>query len=163
MQGRFDFVLGGYVVADLLAFGDSEWIYAAKDLQSGQPIVLKALQRPLSGDPSAVLRLEKEARLGGLVDHWNIVRTRCFCKTEDSAYLVMDLVEGVTLAELIALHREIPWSEACNYVFQAAVGLARLHDAGLVHGDVEPANLLIEREADQQPPAEHPRGDRRPD
>jgi serine/threonine protein kinase len=57
----------------------------------------------------------------------------------------MELVPGISLADLIGLHRALPWREACNYAFQAAVGLGQLHEAGIVHRDVQPANLLIDR------------------
>jgi serine/threonine protein kinase len=84
--------------------------------------------------------------VGAAVDHKNLVRTLLFCKSDQrAAYLVMDFVEGVTLGDLIALHSKLSWREACNYVFQASIGLQKLHDAGIVHRAVEPGNLLVER------------------
>jgi eukaryotic-like serine/threonine-protein kinase len=146
VHGRFgDFATGPYQITELLWLGNSAWIYEAKDLESGKRVALKAVSRALAADADTVRRLEREARLGGVVDHSNVVRTLSCSKTEDGgAYLVMDLVEGITLGELIALHGALSWSEACNYVFQAAIGLHRLHEAGIVHRDVQPWNLLIE-------------------
>jgi pSer/pThr/pTyr-binding forkhead associated (FHA) protein len=146
IHGRFgDFVAGTYQIAELLSLGNSEWIYEVKDLASGNRFALKAVGRALAANADAARRLEREARLGGVVNHSNVVRTWSFSKSEDgAAYLVMELVEGITLGELIALHGELPWSEVCNYVFQASIGLQQLHEAGLVHRDVQPWNLLIE-------------------
>jgi len=146
VHGRFgDFVAGTYQIAELLWLGSSAWIYEAKDLESGKRVALKAVSRALVADADVARHLEREARLGGVVNHGNVVRTWSCSKSEEgAAYLVMDLVDGVTLGELIALHGELPWSEACNYIFQASIGLHRLHEAGLVHRDVQPGNLLIE-------------------
>jgi eukaryotic-like serine/threonine-protein kinase len=146
-DGRFgNFVLGGYRIADLLSLGPTEWVYEAGDLKDSRRVALKVLCQERVGDAEAIGRLEREARLGGAVDHRNLVKTSCFFKLDQgTAYFVMDLVESVTLAELIAIHGKLPWREACNYVFQAATGLGRLHEAGIVHRDVQPANLLIER------------------
>jgi pSer/pThr/pTyr-binding forkhead associated (FHA) protein len=146
IHGRFgDFVAGTYQIAELLSLGNSEWIYEVKDLASGNRFALKAVGRALAANADAARRLEREARLGGVVHHSNVVRTWSFSKSEDgAAYLVMELVEGITLGELIALHGELPWSEVCNYVFQASIGLQQLHEAGLVHRDVQPWNLLID-------------------
>src|SRR5579864_7413518 len=85
--------------------------------------------------------------MGQAVAHANVVRTFSWFEPDDDApFLAMELVVGVDLRELIALHGRLPWREACNYGFLAAVGLAALHAAGVVHRDVQPANLLIQRD-----------------
>jgi protein kinase-like protein len=146
-QNRFrEFAIGNYRVQNLLALGTSEWIYEARDANDGSRVALKAVRRDRVADSAAALRLEREARIGGEVDQMNVVRTRSFARAEDgTAYLVMDLVEGVTLGELIALHGKLPWREVCNYIFQASIGLKRLHQSGILHRDVHPWNLLIDR------------------
>src|SRR5262249_12385783 len=138
---------GPYRVRGLLALGAWNWIYEADDLKTGERFAIKALLHSLSADAAARRRLEREARIGAEIQHPNLVRTwSCSNAIDGTAFLVMDLVEGVTLADLVVLHGPLPWREACNYVFQASVGLARLHAAGIVHGDVRPAHLLIEHE-----------------
>jgi eukaryotic-like serine/threonine-protein kinase len=146
-QGRFrDFVIGNYRILNFLSLGSSEWIYEARDANDGTRVAMKALRSDRVGDPAAAERLQREARVGTDVDHANVVRTRSFGRADDgTAYLVMDLVEGVTLGELIALHGKLPWHEACNYIFQASIGLKRLHQSGILHRDVHPWNLLIDR------------------
>ena len=146
-DGRFgNFVVGGYRIAELLSLGTTDWVYEAGDLTDSRRVAIKVLCQERSTDPAAIRRLEREARLGGAVDHKNLVKTSCFIKSDQGmAYFVMDLVEGVTLAELLAVHGKLPWREVCNYIFQASIGLHRLHEAGIVHRDVQPSNLLIER------------------
>ena len=71
----------------------------------------KTVRRDHAADAAAAQCLEREARIGGAVDHNNVVRTRSFGRSEDgTAYLAMDLVEGVTLGELITLHGKLPWA-----------------------------------------------------
>ncbi len=146
-DGRFgNFVLDEYRIGDFLSLGVSEWVYEAGDLRDSSRVAIKALCQDRSTDPAAILSLENEARIGGAAVHKNLIRTSRFVKPDQgSAYLVMDLIEGVTLADLIAVHGKLPWREVCNYIFQAAIGLQSLHDAGIVHRDVQPSNLLIER------------------
>jgi serine/threonine protein kinase len=146
-DGRFgNFVLGDYRIGELLSIGANEWVYEAGDLKDSSRVAIKALCHERSSDPAAITRLENEARIGGTVVHRNILKTLWFVNSEQtSAYLVMDLIDGVTLGELIAVHGKLPWREVCNYIFQAAIGLQALHDAGIVHRDVQPSNLLIER------------------
>ena len=146
-DGRFgNFVLDDYRIGDFLSLGASEWVYEAGDLKDSSRVAIKALCQDRSMDPAAILRLENEARIGSTIVHKNLIRTLQFVKPDQgSAYLVMDLVEGVTLADLIAVHGKLPWREVCNYVFQAAIGLQSLHAAGIIHRDVQPSNLLIER------------------
>jgi serine/threonine-protein kinase len=139
--------LGGFELVEFLAKGSETWICEAIAAETKQRVALKILARPLSADADARRRLAAETRLGQTVEHSGVVRTLAGCGPDEaSPFLVMELVAGISLAELIALHGALPWREACNYAFQAAVGLGRLHEAGIVHRGVEPANLLIDRE-----------------
>jgi tRNA A-37 threonylcarbamoyl transferase component Bud32/pSer/pThr/pTyr-binding forkhead associated (FHA) protein len=139
---------GGYEIVDFLARGEETWICQAIDPQSRQKVALKMLARPQASNAADRSRLGAEARVGQQIEHVAIVRTLVASGSEgerETAFLVMELVPGISLADLIGLHRSLPWRETCNYAFQAAVGLGQLHDAGIVHGDVQPANLLIDR------------------
>jgi eukaryotic-like serine/threonine-protein kinase len=130
----------------LLALGETEWLYEAEEANGGKHVAVKAAGPARLADPDAASRLEREARAGAAVQHGNLVRTWSSGTAEDgTTYLVMELIEGVTLAELISVHGKLAWREACNYVFQAAVALERLHQAGIVHRDIQPSNLLVDR------------------
>jgi eukaryotic-like serine/threonine-protein kinase len=110
-------------------------------------VALKILNRTLTSDAGARRRLAGELRAGLAVDHSGVVRTFGGPQpAADRLFLAMELVPAISLAELIALHSALPWREACNYAFQAAVGLGQLHEVGIVHRDVQPGNLLIERD-----------------
>ncbi|HEV7999920.1 MAG TPA: serine/threonine-protein kinase, partial [Planctomycetaceae bacterium] len=137
---------GGYEIVDFLGRGEETWICEALDPESKQRVALKILARPLIADPTARERLATEGRLGQAVVHPSVVRTLATGGEEDAPFLVMELVHGISLAELIGLHGTLTWREACNYAFQAAVGLGALHDAGVIHRGVEPGNLLVERD-----------------
>lgn len=92
-------------------------------------------------------RIQLEAQAGMRLKHPNILRTWAIDRMEDTQgdtyYVVMELVKGVSLNELIALETQIPLWRACDVVRQAALGLQHAHDAGLIHRDVKPENLLI--------------------
>jgi serine/threonine-protein kinase len=137
---------GGYEIVDFLARGEETWICEALDPESKRRVALKILSRRLSTDAAARARLAVEKRLGRTVEHPSVLRTLARAPDDDIPLLVMELVQGISLGELIALHGTLTWREACNYAFQAAVGLGALHDADIVHRGVEPANLLIERD-----------------
>jgi chromosome segregation ATPase/pSer/pThr/pTyr-binding forkhead associated (FHA) protein len=139
--------LGGFELVEFLAKGTETWICEAIAPETKQRVALKILARPLASDADARRRLAAETRLGQTIEHSAVVRTLAGCAADEaSPFLVLELVPGISLAELIALHGALPWREACNYAFQAAVGLGRLHEAGIVHRGVEPANLLVDRE-----------------
>ncbi len=138
--------LTGFETVEFVAKGDESWICEAIDAQTKQRVAVKILARPLLSDAEARRRLAAELRLGQAVDHSAVVRAVAGGPDEECPFLAMELVAGISLAELIGLHGALPWREACNYAFEAAVGLGKLHDSGIVHRAVEPANLLIDRE-----------------
>ena len=137
---------GGYEIVDFLGRGGESWICEAIDPDSKQRVALKILARPLIPLAAARERLAAEGRVGQAVQHPSIVRTLAIGPEEEVPFLVMELVHAISLGELIALHGTLTWREACNYAFQAAVALGALHDAGILHRGIEPANLLVERD-----------------
>lgn len=118
---------------------------------------LVALKRPHGSGPQAVERLLREARIGGLLRHENIVGTLDVGRDDAGWYLVLEYVDGVTLATVIDRHRAaepIPAQGALELALQLCAGLEHAHRArdehgsplGLVHGDLSPANVLLSRD-----------------
>lgn len=146
LSGRFrGFFVDRYKVCEILGAGGMGWLYAAVDQDTGQRVAIKVLSsNPSDAGVSARFRLEGQAGLR--LNHPNIVRTIRVDCTDELQYIVMELLEGISLQELIDRQGPVPWQQACDMICQAAAGLQYAHDQGMVHRDVKPGNLLVDHE-----------------
>src|SRR5262249_31133585 len=109
------------------------------------PVVLKVIRPDLVQSAQAVQRFQREARLAARLSHPNVVAVYEAEEFGSTQMLVMELIEGVNFAELVAQRGLLPVAEACELIRQAAVGLEYVHSQSLVHRDVKPHNLLVSR------------------
>jgi serine/threonine protein kinase len=145
LEGRArGFFFDDYKLLDLLGVGGMGWVYQAANTKTGEAVALKVLLEQFRHDRGMVARFQQEARAGLRLNHPNIVRTHKLGTAGGSYYMIMDLVEGPSLLEVLLRKRRLPWGQACDFARQAALGLHHAHQAGLVHRDVKPQNLLIE-------------------
>lgn len=142
---RQGFFIDCYKVLDILGTGGMGWLYIAEHEPTGDRVAIKVLSDLHANDAGMLTRLQVEARAGMRLNHPNIVRTLKLDSTEDFNYVVMEFVEGISLFELVEQQGRIPWPQACDFFLQVAAGLEHAHSHGLVHRDVKPANLLVER------------------
>ena len=117
-------------------------VYRAKDTKLGREVAIKLLLEEVSADPERVARFEREARVLASLNHNNIATLYGFEKEEDTSFLVMELVEGETLAERIK-RGAIPVEEALPLFLQIAEGLEAAHEKGVIHRDLKPANVKL--------------------
>src|SRR5947199_6257146 len=106
-----------------------------------RPVALKVIVRAYVASAGALERFRREARAAALLVHPNVVTTHDAEDAGEAHFLVMEYVEGVSLARLVQERGPLPVREACEYVRQAALGLQHAHERGMVHRDVKPANL----------------------
>jgi serine/threonine protein kinase len=111
-------------------------------------VAVKVLSNRHSEDPTSVKRFFREGQVAAALVHPNIVRAHDLNTEEGLHYLVMEYVFGSTLQDLVAKHGPLGVERAANYVQQAALGLHHAHLNGMVHRDVKPANLMLERSGD---------------
>ncbi|GIW96568.1 MAG: hypothetical protein KatS3mg110_4609 [Pirellulaceae bacterium] len=148
LKGRWrGLAFDGYRLLYPLGSGGMGYVYAAEEVSTGWQVAIKVLSDRYRRDIAMLTRIQLEAQAGMRLKHPNILRTWSINRLEDSYgemyYVVMELVKGVSLNELLALHKKLPVWRACDIVRQAALGLHHAHEAGLVHRDVKPDNLLI--------------------
>jgi Tol biopolymer transport system component len=129
------------VLAPLGAGGMGE-VYRARDRQLGREVAIKILPRLFATDPDRRIRFEREARLLASLNHPHIGAIYGFEVMDGTPALVLELVDGDTLAERIARAR-IPIDEALHIAHQMADALEAAHENGIIHRDLKPANIKI--------------------
>jgi Tol biopolymer transport system component len=122
-------------------------VYLAEHRLLEKPVALKVLPPEVFTNPGAVARFRSEVKSVGRLDHPNIVRALDAELDSEEAgglhLLVMEYVEGQSLAQLVRRRGPLPVLHACNYVRQAALGLQHAFEQGMVHRDVKPHNLML--------------------
>jgi eukaryotic-like serine/threonine-protein kinase len=114
-------------------------VFLAHDEELERPVAVKLLAEHLAGDEDFRARFVREARLAGRLSHPNIVRVYDAGETDGRPFIVMEYVAGRSLADT----GRLPAARVVKLGVQACAGLQHAHDAGLVHRDVKPANLLV--------------------
>jgi serine/threonine protein kinase len=134
--------LGEYRLLEELGEGGMGTVYRAVHARLERVVAVKVLRRGRWADPASLARFEREMKAVGRLRHPNIVHATDAGEADSVPYLVMELVDGRNLARVVKEDGPLPLTEACEAVRQAAVGLQHAHEAGLVHRDVKPSNLI---------------------
>jgi eukaryotic-like serine/threonine-protein kinase len=134
--------LGHYRVGEQLGRGGMGEVYIADDLNLNRKVALKFLPDAFAADPERMARFEREAKLLASLNHTNIAAIYGLEQTEGKRFLVLELVEGETLAQRIS-KGPMPVEEALGICRQIAEGLEAAHEKGVVHRDLKPANVMI--------------------
>ncbi|MEV0690135.1 serine/threonine-protein kinase [Streptomyces sp. NPDC050388] len=131
-----------YQLEELLGRGGMGEVWRARDEVLGRPVAVKLL---LAGsiDPSAAARFRQEAQTTARLNHPNIVAIYDFGQADDRLYLVMEIVQGHSLADRLASAGALTPREVAAIGSQTASGLAAAHRQNVIHRDIKPANLLL--------------------
>ncbi|MGP3980197.1 serine/threonine-protein kinase [Streptomyces sp. KR80] len=134
---------GRYRLLEVLGRGSMGEVWRAEDTTLGRQVAVKLLLETM-GVPDATERFRQEARTTAGLNHPNLLAVYDFGEEQGRCYLVMELVAGHSLrAELAARSGPLDVEEACRLVGHVASGLAAAHEAGIVHRDIKPGNLLL--------------------
>ena len=143
-------IVSHYQIEALIGGGGMGVVYRARDLALGRAVALKVLYPHLTGDAHARARLASEARAVSSLDHPNIavvyeIGTAAPSSGDDleiPLFIAMAYYAGETIREKIG-RGPLPPEEAVRYAARIAEGLSRAHEAGIVHGDIKPANVIV--------------------
>ncbi|WP_404312297.1 protein kinase [Agrococcus terreus] len=134
---------GRYQLTSRIAIGGMGEVWQATDQVIGRTVALKILKDEYMGDPGFLERFRAEARHAALVNHEGIANVFDYGEEEGSAFLVMELVPGEPLSAILDRDRTLSADKVLDIVAQTSAALHAAHQAGLVHRDIKPGNLLI--------------------
>jgi serine/threonine protein kinase len=134
--------LGSHEITALLGKGGMGEVYRARDLKLKREVAIKILPEEFSCDADRVNRFQREAEVLASLNHPNIAGIHDLAVANGSRYLVLELVEGETLADRIA-RGPIPVEEALHMAIQICEALEAAHEHGIIHRDLKPANVKI--------------------
>ena len=134
--------LGPYEIVGPLGAGGMGEVYRARDTRLARNVAIKALPEAFARDPERVARFEREAKLLASLNHPNIAAIYGLEESADRRYLVLELVEGETLAARIARGR-LPLDETLGIAAQIASAVEAAHETGVIHRDLKPANVMV--------------------
>jgi len=120
-------------------------VYEAYDESLDRPTAIKVISEEYFTNPDFVARFLREARTAARVHHPNLVNVYAAGCDSGLHYIAMEYVEGQSLAEVITQHAPMPLEEAVRYACQAAEGLDAIHAEGIIHRDIKPQNLLLDK------------------
>jgi serine/threonine-protein kinase len=147
LRGRYrGLMFGKFRILRMLGAGGMGRVFLAENEMLQRRVALKVLPKKLSSRSSALDRFHREARALARLNHDNIVRVHDVDVQDRTHYIVMEFVQGVDLYRKVAKEGPLDEAIAANFVMQAAAGLSHAHEAGLIHRDVKPANMLIDNQ-----------------
>ena len=144
--GRNSFVhsmLANYKVEAVLGIGGMSVVFQARDLVLGRPLAIKVLNDTYRDAPERIAGFENECAMMAKVRHENVVAVYSAGWARGQFFIAMELVDGRNLELIVAEHGALPALEAIEIIRQVAQGLRAAHEAGILHRDVKPGNVLI--------------------
>ena len=134
--------LGSYQITHVLGTGGMGEVYRARDSKLGRSVALKVILDGFGADADRVARFEREAKVLASINHPNIAALYGMEEWNGQQFLIMELVEGETLAERLQ-RGALPVEEALRVAVQTAEALEAAHERGIIHRDLKPANIKI--------------------
>ena len=134
--------LGPYEIVGPLGAGGMGEVHRATDARLGRDVAIKSLSAEFAHDPERLSRFEREAKLLASLSHPNIAGIHGLEEVDGALYLVLEFVEGETLAERLS-RGPLPLDEAIEVAKQIAAGVEAAHESGVIHRDLKPGNVML--------------------
>lgn len=135
--------LGHFVLERVLGIGGMSVVYRALDVELNRPLAVKVLNESFRGQPERVERFENECAMMARVRHENVTSVYSAGRAYGQFYIAMELVEGKNLEHMVTARHPLEPKRALSIIRQVAMGLQAAAEAGLLHRDMKPGNILI--------------------
>ena len=138
--------VGGYVLRKRQGIGGMSLVFGAVDKTLRRTVDIKILNEEYSMDEKRIQQFEQEARITAAMSHPHIVKVYTVGQAFDRFFIAMEMVGGDSLEQMMREHGSLPESEVLGWAQQVADGLNAANEAGLIHRDIKPGNLLFDKE-----------------
>ena len=140
------FLADRYEIVEQIGTGGMADVYKAKDHKLNRYVAIKVMKSEFSEDSTFIKKFRAEAQAAAGLMHNNVVNVYDVGDENGMYYIVMELVEGITLKKYIEKRGKIPYKEAASIAIQVANGMAAAHEAHIIHRDIKPQNIIISKE-----------------
>ena len=138
---------GRYEMQEVIGVGGMAVIYKALDTRLNRYVAIKVLKDEFASDPEVHADFTSESQSVAMLSHPNIVAVYDVSSSPMADYIVMELVEGITLKQYINRRGALSWKEAMHFASQIARALTHAHSKGVIHRDIKPQNVMILKDA----------------
>jgi eukaryotic-like serine/threonine-protein kinase len=146
MLGKWrGFTIGKYKLLERIGFGGMGQVFLCEHMYMRRRVAIKVLPPAKAEEPAALGRFYREARAAAALDHPNIVRTHDIDQDGPLHFLVMEYVDGSSLLEIVKKKGPMAVHRAAHYIWQSAQGLDHAFRVGVIHRDIKPGNILVDR------------------
>ncbi len=136
--------LGSFLLRRLLGTGGMGGVYLATDETLGRKVAIKVMLKSLGEDKQFIETFKREAQAVAKLNHPNIAQVYSFGKEKGQPYIVMELVSGERLDKMVDEQKQLDQGFVLKVLLDIASGLSAADEAGLVHGDIKPENILLD-------------------
>ena len=132
-----------YEILEVIGTGGMAIVYKALDHRLNRQVAIKILKDEFSGDDEFRRRFRAEGEAVAMLSHPNIVQVYDVSSSDNANYLVMELIDGISLKQYMEVKGVLNWKETLHFAMQIAKGLEHAHSRGIVHRDIKPHNIMV--------------------
>ena len=136
---------GRYRIIKIIGLGGMSVVFEAYDLVAQKIVALKMLRDEHAADPQQVRRFVNESKVVSMLSHPGIVKIFNYSVRNDTKYIAMEYIEGITLKDYIRKRGVLSFNEIISYTEQILHALEHAHENGIVHRDIKPQNIMLLR------------------
>jgi eukaryotic-like serine/threonine-protein kinase len=141
-----DRTIGKYVATDIIGRGGYSIVYKGVHAGLNMPVAIKMLRHDLVMDSDFLANFNNEAKIIAALNNENIIRVYDIEERFKTVFIIMEYLQGESLRDLLLRLKKISWKLAVNYLVQACAGLGFAHRRGIIHRDINPANIFVLRD-----------------